>query len=81
VFAEAVTEARVAAIQKASLERVIKSNPEFALRLFHSLSELLRQSDEVIESLSHREVSTRLATLLVNLWASASATTPTRTCS
>jgi len=67
VFAEAVTDARVASIQKASLERVIKSNPEFALRLFSSLSERLRQSDEVIESLLHREVSNRLATLLVNL--------------
>jgi CRP/FNR family transcriptional regulator, global nitrogen regulator len=67
VFAEAVTEARVASVQKASLERVIKSNPEFALRLFSSLSERLRQSDEVIESLLHREVSTRLATLLMNL--------------
>jgi CRP/FNR family transcriptional regulator, global nitrogen regulator len=67
VFAEAVTEARVAGIQKTSLERVIKSNPEFALRLFSSLSERLRQSDEVIESLLHREVSIRLATLLSNL--------------
>ena len=67
VFAEAVTEATVASIQKASLERVIKSDSAFALRLFSSLSERLRQSDEVIESLLHREVSTRLATLLVNL--------------
>ena len=67
VFAEAVTESRVAGVQKASLERVIKSNPGFALRLFSSLSERLRQSDEVIESLLHREVSTRLATLLINL--------------
>jgi CRP/FNR family transcriptional regulator, global nitrogen regulator len=67
VFAEAVTESRVAGIQKASLERVIKSNPEFALRLFSSFSERLRQSDEVIESLLHREVSVRLATLLINL--------------
>jgi CRP-like cAMP-binding protein len=67
VFAEAVTETRVASIQKASLERVIKSDSAFALRLFSSLSERLRQSDEVIESLLHREVSTRLATLLVNL--------------
>jgi CRP/FNR family transcriptional regulator, global nitrogen regulator len=67
VFAEAVTEARVASIQKAALERVIKSDPGFSLRLFSSLSERLRQSDEVIESLLHREVSTRLATLLVNL--------------
>jgi CRP/FNR family transcriptional regulator len=67
VFAEAVTESRVAGIQKAALERVITGSPEFALRLFSSLSERLRQSDEVIESLLHREVSTRLATLLINL--------------
>src|SRR5688500_6475220 len=67
VFAEAVTESRVAGVQKASLERVMKSDPEFALRVFSSLSERLRQSDEVIESLLHREVSTRLATLLMNL--------------
>jgi len=67
VFAEAVTEARVAAIQKVAIEQVIKTKPDFALKLFSSLSERLRQSDEVIESLLHREVSTRLATLLLNL--------------
>ena len=67
VFAEAVTEVQVAGIQKASLERAMKRNPNFALKLFSSLSERLRQSDEVIESLLHREVSTRLATLLLNL--------------
>lgn len=67
VFAEAVTEARVASIQKASIEQVVKNRPEFALKLFSTLSERLRQSDEVIESLLHREVSTRLATLLLNL--------------
>src|ERR687895_1591760 len=67
VFAEAVTEATVASIQKAAIERVIKSDPGFALKLFSSFSERLRQSDEVIESLLHREVSTRLATLLINL--------------
>src|ERR671920_1357480 len=67
VFAEAVTEARVASIQKASIEQVVKGDPGFALKLFSSFSERLRQSDEVIESLLHREVSTRLATLLINL--------------
>src|ERR671916_1046579 len=67
VFAEAVSDVRVASVQKAALERVIKSNPGFALKLFSSLSERLRQSDEVIESFLHREVSTRLATLLMNL--------------
>ena len=34
VFAEAVTDSRVASIQKASIEQVIKSDPGFALKLF-----------------------------------------------
>ncbi len=67
VFAEAVTDAKVASIRKDAIERVIKSRPDFTLRLFSSFSERLRQSDEVIESLLHREVSTWLATLLINL--------------
>ena len=67
VFAEAVTDVRVAGVQKATLTEVVKRRPEFAVKLFASFSERLRQSDEVIESLLHREVSTRLATLLLNL--------------
>src|SRR5919107_1965934 len=67
VFAEAVTNVRVASVQKTALTEVIKRRPEFAIKLFASFSERLRQSDEVIESLLHREVSTRLANLLLNL--------------
>ena len=67
VFAEAVTNARVAGVRKTTLTEVIRRRPDFALKLFSSFSERLRQSDEVIESLIHREVSTRLATLLLNL--------------
>ncbi|MDN5696788.1 MAG: Crp/Fnr family transcriptional regulator [Rubrobacter sp.] len=67
VFAEAVSAVEVASVQKSALETVLKRQPEFAMKLFASLSERLRQSDEVIESLLHREVSTRLATLLLNL--------------
>ena len=67
IFAEAVTDARVAGVQKATLAEVIKRRPDFAMKLFSSFSERLRQSDEVIESLLHREVSARLATLLLNL--------------
>lgn len=67
VFAEAVTKASVASVQKASVERVVKSSPEFSLKLFSSFSERLRQSDELIGSLLHREVSARLATLLLSL--------------
>ena len=67
VFAEAISDVRVAAVQKATITEVIKRRPDFAVKLFSSFSERLRQSDEVIESLLHREVSTRLATLLLNL--------------
>ena len=66
-FAEAVTDARVLTVRKSVLTEVIKHRPEFALKLISSFSERLRQSDEVIESLLDREVSARLATLLVHL--------------
>src|SRR5918998_1066199 len=67
VYAEAVTDVRVAGVRKATLTEAVRRDPGFALKLFSSFSERLRQSDEVIESLLHREVSTRLATLLLNL--------------
>jgi CRP/FNR family transcriptional regulator len=66
-FAEAVTDARVAVVRKTVLNEVIKRRPKFALKLFSSFSERLRQSEEAIESLLYREVSSRLATLLSHL--------------
>jgi CRP/FNR family transcriptional regulator len=66
-FAEAVTDARVAVVRKSVLNEVTKRCPEFALGLFSSFSERLRQYDETIESLLDREVSARLATLLSHL--------------
>jgi CRP/FNR family transcriptional regulator, global nitrogen regulator len=67
VFAEAVTEARVVGVRKSVLTEHIKRRPELAMKLLFSFSERLRQSEEVIESLLDREVSARLATLLLNL--------------
>src|SRR5215207_10535749 len=61
VFAEAVTDVRVAVVRKSVLTEIIKRRPEFAMKLFFSFSERLKQSDEVIESLLNREVSARLA--------------------
>jgi CRP/FNR family transcriptional regulator, global nitrogen regulator len=66
-FAEAITDARVAVVRKTVLNEMIKRRPEFALKLFSSFSERLRQSEEAIESLLDREVSARLATLLSHL--------------
>src|SRR5919199_4774310 len=67
VFAEAVTDVRVAVVRKSVLTGVIQRRPEFATKLLFAFSERLRQSDEVIESLLDREVSARLATCLSHL--------------
>jgi CRP/FNR family transcriptional regulator, global nitrogen regulator len=66
-FAEAVTDVRLIQVKKSALNEIIKRRPDFATKLFFALSERLRQSDEVIESLLNREVAARLATLLLNL--------------
>jgi CRP/FNR family transcriptional regulator, global nitrogen regulator len=66
-FAEALTESRVAVVRKSVLNEVIKRHPVFALKLFSSFSERLKQSEKTIEGLLEREVSARLATLLSHL--------------
>lgn len=66
-FAEALTGARFAVARKPVLVEAVRRDPAFALKLFSSFSERLRQSDETIESLLNREVSARVATLLLNL--------------
>lgn len=66
-FAEASTETRVAMVRKASVAWLIKREPEIALLLFSAFSDRLRQSDELIVTLLHREVSSRLAAMLLNL--------------
>jgi CRP/FNR family transcriptional regulator, global nitrogen regulator len=66
-FAEAHTGVRVAVVRKSVLVEAIKRDAALATKLLHSFSERLKQSDEAIESLLSREVSTRLARLLLNL--------------
>lgn len=66
-FSEASTEVRVAMVRKASVSWLIKRQPEIALLLFSAFSDRLRQSDELIVTLLHREVSSRLAAMLLNL--------------
>jgi CRP-like cAMP-binding protein len=67
VFAEAVTDVRVAVVRKSVLTGLIQRHPELAIKLLYCFSERLKQADEVIDSLVDREVSARLATLLSNL--------------
>src|ERR671913_442865 len=69
VFAHALTDVRVAIVRKSVLVEVLKRDPELAMKLFSSLFERLKQSEEVVDSLLEREVSARLAKLLQNLGA------------
>jgi CRP-like cAMP-binding protein len=66
-FAEAMVAGRVAVVSKPNLTEAVRRRPEFALKLFSAFSRRLGHSEETIESLLDREVSTRLATLLSHL--------------
>lgn len=66
-FAEAMTASRVAAVRKSSVAWLVRRDPAVALSLFSAFSERMRQSDELVTSLLPREVSSRLAALLLNL--------------
>jgi CRP/FNR family transcriptional regulator, global nitrogen regulator len=66
-FAQAITDVRVARVRKPALTEAIRRDSRLAIALFACFSERLTRSDEVIESLLPREVSMRLATLLLKL--------------
>ena len=66
-FAEASTETWVATVRKPSVVWLLKRRPDLALTLFSAFSERLQQSDALIVTLLRREVSSRLAVLLLNL--------------
>src|SRR5918995_3678318 len=67
VFAQALTDVRVAVMRKSVLVEVLKRDPELFVKLFSSLFERLKQSEEVVDRLLDREVSARLGKLLQNL--------------
>jgi CRP/FNR family transcriptional regulator, global nitrogen regulator len=67
LFAHALTEVRVAVMRKSVLVEVLKRDPELVVKLFSSLYERLKQSEEAIDRLLDREVSARLYKLLQNL--------------
>jgi CRP-like cAMP-binding protein len=64
LFAHALTDVRVAVIRKSVLVEVLKRDPELVVKLFSSLFERLKHSEEAIDRLLDREVSARLIKLL-----------------
>lgn len=65
--AEAMTGARVMVVRKAALAWLVKRRPEISPALFSMFSERGRQADELHGILLQREVSSRLAGLLLSL--------------
>lgn len=66
-FAKALTETRVVEVRKAVVAWLVKRKPEVSFALFSAFSDRRRMSDDLIASLLPREVSSRLAALLLNL--------------
>lgn len=66
-FAEAFSDCEVATVRKPAVAWLVKRRPDLALSLFSAMSKRMQQSDDLIVTLLHREVSSRLAALLSNL--------------
>lgn len=62
--AQAMTGCRVASIRKSDLRYAMERHPGLAVELFSLFSERLRHSEQTMEVLLHREVSSRLASLM-----------------
>lgn len=66
-FATAIKETKVILFPKDKFVRLIKDDPDLSLRIIGTLSERLKQFVSVIENLSLKEVSGRLASYLLHL--------------
>lgn len=67
VYAEAMRDSIVAAIQESALESLMEQSPLLASRIIYSFSQQLSQSQILIEGLLGRDVSLRLVNILLKL--------------
>ena len=66
-YAQAITNSTLLFLPKLQLLDILREYPEIALRMLAALSERQRRFAEMIEDLSLRDVSCRLAKYLLNL--------------
>lgn len=66
-FAETIEDTRIFEISKEAFEGLIKTNPEFALRLLEMIGLRLKSAQARIEDLVFRQVPSRIARLLLSL--------------
>ncbi|MFQ6092832.1 MAG: Crp/Fnr family transcriptional regulator [bacterium] len=65
-YADALTECEILCIAKGDLLNLLHTNPQLSLKMLGALSSLLRELTTLIEDLSLREVSARLAKFLLD---------------
>jgi CRP/FNR family transcriptional regulator, cyclic AMP receptor protein len=75
-YAEAVEPSDICVLRYEDLEWLIKENPEVGLRMMHVLSERLRLCEERLEDIGLKDVSARLANLVLQLAESEGVMTP-----
>ena len=66
-FAQTLEESKAILIPKQALFRLIETNPNIALKILESFSTYLNNLVELVESLSLKDVSRRLAAFLLDL--------------
>jgi len=66
-FAEAITDCVICVMSRDDLERLVLNRPQVALRLLEITGNRLRETEEQLEALAFKSVSSRLAALLLRL--------------
>jgi len=75
-YAETLEDTRIYQIGREAFENLIRTNPEFGLRLIHIIGFRLRQAQARIEDLALRPVPSRVARVLLSLAESHGKVTP-----
>ena len=66
-YAQAMQESEVSVIRREDLERLILEKPEVGLRIVHLLSERLRRYETRLEDVTLKDITARLASLILLL--------------
>ncbi len=75
-YAEAVEPSDICVLRHEDLEWLVRENPDVGLKMMHVLSERLRVCEERLEGIGFKEVSARLANLILQLAESEGIMTP-----
>lgn len=66
-FAESIDECLICVMSRVDVERMIKDNPQIAIRFMEAMANRLQDAEEKMEDFAFKSIPTRLAGLLVKL--------------